>query len=212
MPNTSAFLKRRDRPAGILAGINHNGQPPKETFLYSVWEAAVLNNSGFFYYKASSHFSKQRETLFFRILLRVCLFFPPLLCFHPQQDLYGPSFSTGAVPVIILIRMQLTQLQMRWHSANAAWAKFTLPFLLGQFTILGIINLRKPQHSHHLSGEKPTALACSPSPSGLATLDLIEQLLPCHSPDCTASNLTQKLLCSIKGTKASTCWRGHYSK
>lgn len=101
---------------------------------------------------------------------------------------------------------------MRWHSANTAWAKFTLLFLLGQFTVLGIINLRKPQQCHHFSGEKPTALACSPSPSGLATVDLTEQLLPCQSPDCTASNLTEKLLCSIKGAKASMCWRGHYLK
>lgn len=157
--------------------------------------------------------SLNRERLFFSGYYWESGFFF-LLCFvfiHNRISTVHHS-KTGAVPVIILIRMQLTQLQMRWHSANAAWAKFTLLFLLRQFTILRIINLRKPQHSHHLSGEKPTALACSPSPLGLATLDLIEQLLPCHSPDCTASNLTQKLLCSIKGTKASTCWRGHYSK
>lgn len=97
MPNTSAFLKWRDRPAGILAGINHNGQPSKETFLYSVWEAAVLNNSGFFYYKASSHFSKQRETLFFRILLRVWLFFSSFALF---------SSITGSLRSIILKQVQ----------------------------------------------------------------------------------------------------------
>lgn len=41
MPNTSVFLKWRERPPGILAGLNHNGQPSKESFLYSVWEAAA---------------------------------------------------------------------------------------------------------------------------------------------------------------------------
>lgn len=31
--NISAFLKWRDRPPGILAGVYHNGQPSKETFV-----------------------------------------------------------------------------------------------------------------------------------------------------------------------------------
>lgn len=96
MPNTSAFLKWRDRPAGILAGINHNGQPSKETFLYSVWEAAVLNNSGFFYYKASSHFSKQRET-FFQDIIESLSFFSSFALF---------SSTTGSLRSIILKQVQ----------------------------------------------------------------------------------------------------------
>lgn len=63
-----------------------------------------LHNSGFFYYKTSSHFSKQREAVLLRILLRVwlisLLFFVFIhnkisMVHHSQKVQYQSSSSLG---------------------------------------------------------------------------------------------------------------------